>query len=203
MRTIGLLFFFISVFSFGQKKKNVLDVVSNADAKIILLKPLGNNTLAKDLQPFFGFGFGGNLMTPINFGVGVDVGVLFSNVKYGHENRYGSIGSPRMITLDAFITHRENISEEFFIEEFLGFSYFNLSQNFIYDKSNKYNISGSGPLLGGKAIMTMDREGAQQVFASVKASFMASDAFNENPEIQNYYRKSTFLSFAVGYRYNF
>ena len=67
----------ISSFAFSQKKKYKLDVVSNIDAKVIALKPFGNNALAKNLEPFYGFGFVGNLMTPINFGIGLDYNMLF------------------------------------------------------------------------------------------------------------------------------
>ena len=87
MRIALLLLFGFSTVFFAQKKKNVLDVVSNIEVKMIAMKPLGNNHLAKLLMPFYGFGFGGNLITPINFGVGVDYNVLFSNVKYGEQNR--------------------------------------------------------------------------------------------------------------------
>ena len=113
MRIIIFLLVLISTTAFSQKKRKGLDVVSNIDVKVLAMKPLGNNSLAKHLQPFYGFGFGGNLMTPINFGVGLDYSELFSNVKYGSQNLYGNLGSPRMTVVDVFLTHRENISEDF------------------------------------------------------------------------------------------
>ena len=126
----------ISSFAFSQKKKYKLDVVSNIDAKVIALKPFGNNALAKNLEPFYGFGFGGNLMTPINFGIGLDYNMLFSNVKYDQKNLYGNLGSPKMTIVDLFLTHRENISEEFMVEEMAGFSYYNQS-NLLIDENLK------------------------------------------------------------------
>src|SRR5690606_35102747 len=113
MRIVILLLMISPALLFSQKRKKGLDVVSNIDVKVLAMKPIGNNSLAENLQPFYGFGFGGNLMTPINFGVGLDYSELFSNVQNGKQNLYGNLGSPRMTVIDAFLTHRENISEDF------------------------------------------------------------------------------------------
>ena len=200
MRIIIFLLVLISTIAFSQKKRKGLDVVSNIDVKVLAMKPLGNNSLAKNLQPFYGFGFGGNLMTPINFGIGLDYGEYFSNVKYGEQNLYGNIGSPRMTVVDVFLTHRENISDDFMVEEMAGFSYYRLT-NLYLDKSEKLRNNAMGFHLGGKAIYTLD--GPQQVFAALKANFYYGNVYNENPEIRKYYSNSTFLSLSVGYRYNF
>ncbi len=200
MRIIIFLLVLISTTAFSQKKRKGLDVVSNIDVKVLAMKPLGNNSLAKNLQPFYGFGFGGNLMTPINFGIGLDYGEYFSNVKYGEQNLYGNIGSPRMTVVDVFLTHRENISDDFMVEEMAGFSYYRLT-NLYLDKSEKLRNNAMGFHLGGKAIYTLD--GPQQVFAALKANFYYGNVYNENPEIRKYYSNSTFLSLSVGYRYNF
>ena len=199
MRILLLLMTFTSAILFSQKKKG-LDVVSNIDVKVLAMKPLGNNSLAKNLQPFYGFGFGGNLMTPINFGIGLDYSELFSNVKYGERNLYGNIGSPRMTVVDVFLTHRENISDDFMVEEMAGFSYYRLT-NLYLDKSEKLKNNAMGFHLGGKASYTLD--GPQQVFAALKANFYYGNVYNENPAIRKYYSNSTFLSLSVGYRYNF
>ena len=200
MRIIIFLLVLISTTAFSQKKRKGLDVVSNIDVKVLAMKPLGNNSLAKNLQPFYGFGFGGNLMTPINFGIGLDYGEYFSNVKYGEQNLYGNIGSPRMTVVDVFLTHRENISDDFMVEEMAGFSYYRLT-NLYLDKSEKLRNNAMGFHLGGKAIYTLD--GPQQVFAALKANFYYGNVYNENPEIRKYFSNSTFLSLSVGYRYNF
>lgn len=200
MRIIIFLLVLISTTAFSQKKRKGLDVVSNIDVKVLAMKPLGNNSLAKDLQPFYGFGFGGNLMTPINFGIGLDYSELFSNVKYGSQNLYGNLGSPRMTVFDVFLTHRENISEDFMVEEMAGFSYYRYT-NLYLDKSEKLKNHAMGFNLGGKAIYTLD--GPQQVFAALKANFYYGNVYNENPQIQKYYSRSTFLSLSLGYRYNF
>ncbi len=200
MRIIIFLLVLISTIAFSQKKRKGLDVVSNIDVKVLAMKPLGNNSLAKDLQPFYGFGFGGNLMTPINFGIGLDYSELFSNVKYGSQNMYGNLGSPRMTVVDVFLTHRENISDDFMIEELAGFSYYRYT-NLYLDKIEKMKNTAMGFHLGGKAIYTLD--GPQQVFAALKANFYYGNVYNENPAIRKYYSNSTFLSLSVGYRYNF
>lgn len=200
MKKFALLFLVFSTLIFGQKKKNFTDVNSNIDAKILVMKPLGNNTFAKDLEVFYGFGFGGNLMTPINFGIGLDYNILFSNVKPEGKSRYGEIGSPKLTMVDLYLTHRENISEEFLVEETGGFSYYNFANSFI-NKSEKYKTTGSGFNLGAKAIYILD--GSQQVLAGAKVNFYYGNVYNENPEIEKYYNKSIFLNVSLGYRYQF
>ncbi|UJF30672.1 hypothetical protein L0B70_04600 [Kaistella sp. 97-N-M2] len=203
MRILLLCFFGFSTFLFGQKKKYKLDVVSNIEAKAIMMKALGNNSLAKDLQPFYGFGFSGNLMTPINFGLGVDYNMLFSNVRYDRQNIYGNIGSPKMTVIDVFLTHRENISEEFLVEEMAGFSYYNHSSSFIALTDEKLKNSGMGFNLGGKAIYILDPEGYQAVFVAGKFNYYSTNIYNENADIQKYFNHSAFLRLSLGYRYNF
>ncbi len=203
MRIALLLLFGFSTVFFAQKKKNVLDVVSNIEVKMIAMKPLGNNHLAKLLMPFYGFGFGGNLMTPINFGVGVDYNVLFSNVKYGEQNRYGNIGSPTITNIDVYLTHREIISEDFSLEEMAGFSFYRQTNLLVDAKNQKLKDNATGFNLGAKGLYTLDREGYQQVFISGKVNLYFTNIYNENTEIKKFYDRSIFLSFNMGYRYNF
>lgn len=198
---IVLIFVIFYSAAFSQKKKNLLDVVSNVEVKVIAMKPIGNNTFAKNLKPFYGFAFGGNLMTPINFGIGADYSVLFSNVVHGKQNVYGSSGSPTLKIIDVFATHRDIISEDFMVEESAGASHYTFSNTRIYGDRQKINENAFGYHLAGKAIYTLD--GAQQVFATAKVNFYLGKVYNENPETERFYSKSTFLSFAFGYRYNF
>ncbi|MBU8883559.1 hypothetical protein KSK37_10730 [Kaistella sp. DKR-2] len=201
MRIFTFLFLVFSITVFSQKNRNQLDVVSNIEAKVIAMKPIGNNSLAKNLMPFYGFGFGGNLMTPINFGIGLDYSQLFSNVHYDQKNLYGNLGSPRITQIDAFLTHRENISEDFMVEEMAGFSFYRYSSLYIDEKNRSLKDQAMGFNLGGKAIYTLD--GPQQVFVAGKINFYYGNTYNENPEIKKYYSNSTFLSLSLGYRYNF
>ena len=197
-----LLFLPFSALFFGQKTKK-LDVVSNIETKVLVMKPLGNNSLAKDLEPFYGFAFSGNLMTPINFGIGLDYNMLYSNVKKDRRNIYGKIGSPRITIVDVFLTHRENISEEFLLEEMAGFSYYNQTSLFTNLKNEKLQNTGVGFNLGGKVIYILDPEGYQALFVTGKLNYYSTNVYNENPEIQKYFNHSTFLSLGIGYRYNF
>ena len=203
MRITFLIIFGVSTFLFGQNKKKGLEVVSNIEAKMIVMKPIGNNHLSKLLMPFYGFGFGGNLMTPVNFGVGLDYNVLFSNVKYGEQNIYGNIGSPTITNIDLYVTHREIISEDFSIEEMAGFSFYRQTNLLIDGKNEKLKDNATGFNLGGKALYTLDREGYQQVFVAAKVNFYFTNIYNENSEIQKFYNRSTLLSLNLGYRYNF
>ena len=203
MRITLLIFCGFSTFIFAQNKKKGLDVVSNIETKMIVMKPIDNNHLSKLLMPFYGFGFGGNLMTPVNFGVGIDYNVLFSNVKYGKQNLYGNIGSPTITNIDLYLTHREIISEDFSIEEMAGFSFYRPTNLLIDGKNEKLKDNATGFNLGGKALYTLDREGYQTVFLAAKVNFYFSNIYNESAEIQNFYNRSTFLSLNLGYRYNF
>ena len=178
-------------------------MVSNIETKVILLKPIGNNSLSKDLQPFYGFGFSGNLMTPINFGIGLDYSMLFSNVIYERKNIFGNIASPTLTIIDVFLTHREKISEEFLVEEMAGFSYYNQSSTFLDHNNEKLKNTGIGFNIGGKAIYILDPEGYQAVFATGRVNYYSTNLYNENPEIQKYYNHSVFLSLSLGYRFNF
>src|SRR5690606_30891423 len=106
MRKLTILFVLFSVFAFSQKRKKGLDVVSNIDVKVLAMKPIGNNSLAENLQPFYGFGFGGNLMTPINFGLGLDYSEFFSNVQNDKLTLYGILDYSRMTVIYALLTLR-------------------------------------------------------------------------------------------------
>ncbi|WP_447951739.1 hypothetical protein [Chryseobacterium koreense] len=202
MRKLALLFLLSSTLLFSQKKKKFdLDVVANIDAKMILMTAVGNNAFSKLVRPFFGFGFGGNLMTPINFGVGLDVNFLYSNVIYGEESKYGNIGSPSITSFDFFLTHRDYLSEDFFLEEMAGFTFYRQTNLFIDEKSAKNVNLGSGINLGAKLVYILTDP--QQVFLSAKLNTYKTNIYNENKDIEKFYNQSTFISFGLGYRYQF
>ncbi|WP_297982209.1 hypothetical protein [uncultured Chryseobacterium sp.] len=158
MRKIYLLLFLISCFAFGQKKKYYgREITSNIEARATLMKPFGNNFLAKDHQMFYGFGFGGNMMTPINFGLGIDYNVLFSNIKYGHENIAGNISGPVLTNIEFYLVHRNVFSEEFTLEEFGGASSYVLSTAYDEAISERHKDKGVGFHFGLKPIYTLDR----------------------------------------------
>lgn len=203
MRTIITIFMLLNfVFSFGQKKKNRLDITSNIEARVLAMKGLGNNTLAKDFGVFYGFGAGGQLMTPINFGVSIDYNILFGDVKYGHQNYFGNLGSQRLTNVDLSIVHKNFVTEEFFVEEYGGLSFYRLNST-LYPGKEKYTEGRGGFHLGLKGVYNLDREGYQQFVVGIKGNAYYSGTNNENPDIEKYYRRSFFAGLTFGYRYNF
>lgn len=200
MKNLFFLLMIFPVLLIAQRRKKV-DVISNIEVKVTAMKPVGNNSLAQNLQPFYGFGFGGNLMTPINFGVGIDYTEYFSNTEYGRKNIYGSLGAPRITQIDAMITHRHELSEDLFTEAFGGVTYYRFANNFTAGRGEKHIENANGFLLGAKLIYTLN--GPQQVFITAKGNYYSGKVYNENPEIQRYYSQSFLLSLAAGYRFQF
>jgi len=201
-RILFFIFLCISVFGFSQKKKKKLDVVSNIEARVLVMKALGNNYLAKDFGVFYGFGFGGQLMTPMNFGIGLDYNLLFGDVKYGHQNLSGNLGSQNLTNIGINIIHRDYISEDFFLEESAGFSIYRLKSS-LYPGNEKYTEGNGGYNLGLNLVYTLDREGFQQFVFGAKGNGYFSKTYNENPDIRKYYSRSFLAGFTLGYRYNF
>lgn len=188
---------------FSQKKVKFDDVVSNAEAKVLMTLPLGNNSLAKDLQPFYGFGFAGNLMTPVHFGLGAEYDILYSNVKAERKNTFGNLGSPKLTQINVFLTHREILNEDFHIEELAGVTYFRYINNLLDGTQSVLRNDGFGFLAGAKALYTLDPQAYQAVFAEMRFQTFSTQVYNENTEIQKYYDRSFLLTFTVGYRFNF
>lgn len=201
MRLIAV-FLLIPLSFFGQKKKKNFDTKFSAEARANVMKPIGNNTFAKDLNTFAAFGFGAHLMTPINWGIGADINFLFSNVKIGHENIYGNLAAPTFTNADFYILHRDKISEEFWIEEFGGASFYSL-KNTIPESHETKSDQSTGFHLGGNIVYTLDREDRQQFVGGIKINYYRNRTFNQNRDIQNYYAQSFFVNLSFGYRYNF
>lgn len=200
-KLIFLLLIFGSSLCFAQKKDR-LDITSNVEVRTLVLKPIGNNTLAKDFRPFFGVGIGGQLMTPIHFGVGLDYNILWSDVKYGHEAKFGNLGSQQLANVNLHLIHKDEIDEDFSIEEYAGVTFYRLT-SLMYPGKEKYSEGRGGISFGAKGIYTLDNEGIQQFVFGINASTYSSGVTNENSEIQKYYRSSFFLNFNLGYRINF
>lgn len=200
MKKLTLVFLLIFVVSSAQRKRK-MDVVSNLEVSVMAMKPVGNNSLAENLEPFYGFGFGGNLMTPINFGIGLSYTELFSNVKNGRQNIYGNLGAPRITQVDAILIHKTELSEDYFTEEFVGPSYYRLLNNYTSHQNAAYQENALGFTLGAKIFYVLS--GPQLVFLAAKGNYFSSDVYNENPEIRKYYAQSFLLSLSFGYRYQF
>lgn len=179
-----------------------MDVVSNLEMRVLGVKALGNNSLAKDLGMFYGFGFGGQLMTPKNFGLGLDYNLLFSDVKYGRENIFGNLGSQRFSVITAKLIHKDWLSEEFFLEESAGFNLYRLNSILIPGKE-KYTEGNGGYHLGLQLVYTLDREGFQQFVFGASGNGYFANIKNENREIEKYFSRSFLVGLSFGYRYNF
>ena len=203
MRKIFLLFLLLNiVFLQAQKKRKSMDITSDLEVRALAVKALGNNTLSKDFGVFYGVGAGGQLMTPTNFGVGIEYNLLFGDVKYGRENYFGNLGSQRLTSIDLSIIHKNDISEDFFIEQQAGFSLYRLNST-LYPGNEKYSEGRGGFHLGAKAVFTIDREGHQQFVFGAKGNAYFSGTNNENAKIEKYYRQSFLVSLSFGYRYHF
>ena len=192
----------LPVILFSQKRKRP-DVVSNVETRAIMMKGFGNNTFSKDVGVFAGFGFGGNLMTPIKFGVGADYNLLFGNVKYGHEDVYGPISGPKINNIDFFITHRDEINENFSVEELLGYSFIDIKNTSRTNRSQTYRQNGGGVHVGAKIVYAIDRRGYQNFVLTAKAIPFFSDLSHDASRDSSYYEKSVFINLSLGYRYNF
>lgn len=203
MKKISLLLIALSTAASAQKKKAFDDVLPNIEARIIAVKPIGNNALAKNMQTFYGVGLGAGLMTPIKFGIGVDYNFFISNVKSGHEHFLGEIGSPRMTNIDLYLTRKITLSDSFQLEASGGFSYFNVSYYFTEGPKERFKETGTGFNLSAKLLHTLDREARQQLFLSPKVQFYNTDEYNKQPVDQTFYGRSAFIGISAGYRYNF
>lgn len=204
MKKIPILtFLLLFVFGFSQKKnKKALDISSNIETKFILSKALGDNSLGKNYKPFYGFGFGGQLLTPIQWGIGLDYSLQFSDAKYGREHFVGNLGSTKLTSIDLYLLHKSNHGEDFHLEKSIGYTYFDMSSS-IYPSKDVHSEGKGGINMGLKGIFTLDREERQQFTLGLKAHYYQAGIYNENKNIQKFYNKSFIVGMHFGYRYNF
>jgi len=177
----------ISTFSQRRKKQDWTENVrSSIDPHVKVMLPLGDNFLKDSFDYFYGFGIGGNLNLYKNFGLGVEYTYFLANVK----------------NFDWYVFHKDKITEDFFVEEILGYSTYRMKSPYL-DNSGKFSEGNGGLNLGVKAIYTIDNEGFQQVVFGTKLNFYNAKIGNQNPDIADYYSKAVFLNFSLAYRYNF
>lgn len=201
-KLIVFLCLMLGISGSAQKKRKSLDITSNLEGRFLAMKAFGNNSLSKDFGFFYGFGFSGQLMTPLNFGLGLDYNLMFSNVKYGRQNRVGDLGSPQLTQISLNVIHRDILSEDFFLEEFVGLSIYRL-QSSLYPGKEKFTEGNGGYNAGLNAVYTLDREGRQQFVFGVRGSGYFSSSYNENKAVKKYYSRSFLAGLSVAYRYNF
>lgn len=198
-----LLLLFLPTLLFSQKKKNIVnDITSNVEARVLVMKALGNNFLAKDFEPFYGFGFSGQLMTPLHFGLGLEYNILFSDLKYGHEHIYNNLGAQNLRNFSVNLIHQDELSEEFFLEETVGFAINRLNSTRL-STQEKFSEGNGGANLGVALVYILDRNGKQNFVFGSKATSYFSKLSNENEEMRKYYARSFFIGLYFGYRYRF
>ena len=191
----------ISTFSQSRKKQDWTENVrSSIDPHVKVMLPLGDNFLKDSFDYFYGFGIGGNLNLYKNFGLGVEYTYFLANVKNG--DKFGYLGAPSMNNFDWYVFHKDKITEDFFVEEILGYSTYRMKSPYL-DNSGKFYEGNGGLNFGVKAIYTIDNEGFQQVVFGTKLNFYNAKIGNQNPDIADYYSKAVFLNFSLAYRYNF
>ena len=196
-----IFFILISILGFSQNKKK-LEVASNIEGRGLVMKAIGNNVFSKDMGVFYGAGVGGQLMTPIRFGVGIDYNLLFGDLKPGHEQMFGNLGSQKLTQISFNIIHKDFVSEDLHLEESIGFSIYRFSSYLIPEKE-KYIQGNGGYNLGLNLVYTLDREGYQQFVFGAKGNGYFANIHNENKDIKKYYSRTIFAGLTFGYRYNF
>ena len=198
-----LPFILLSIIISAQKRnKNALYITSNIEAQFVLSKAFGNNSLAKNYGVFYGFGFGGQLLTPINWGIGADYTFQHADVKPGRQNYVGNLGAMNLSTLDVYLLHKNKPGEDFYFEKSIGFSFYSMKSN-LYPSKDKYSEGKGGINAGLKGIFNLDREEKQQFALGIKGHYYLAGVNNENTDIERFYNKSFIVGLTFGYRYNF
>ena len=186
----------------AQKNKNRFDIATSVETRVFAVKAVGNTNLAKNFSPFYGFGFGGQLMTPVNWGIDLNYTLLFSDVKFGRTQYYGNLGSSRLSEIALGIVHRDQPGNYFYVEESAGFSALRLRSSITPGKE-KYTEGNGGIYAALKGVFTIDREEHQQFILGLKAQYYRSGVYNENQEIRKFYNHFWLLGAFFGYRYKF
>lgn len=199
------ILFFIVIFSISvsaqRSKQNWTENVKfSVDPHVKVMTSLGNNFLSESFGYFYGFGVGLNTNLYKNFGLGVEYTYFLATIK--DRDKFGYLGAPSMNNFDWYLFHKDKITEEFFVEEILGYSTYRMKSPFL-DNSGKFTEGNGGLNFGGKAIYVLDVEGFQEVVLGAKLNFYNSKIENQNPDIEKYYSKATLLNISLAYRFNF
>lgn len=200
--SIFVFCFLVFTSSAVNAQKKGLDITSNIEARVLGMKALGNNMLAKDMGVFYGFGLGGQLMTPKNFGIGIDYNMMYSDVKPERKNLVGELGSQSLTNIDLIFIHKTKFSEDFYLEKSGGFSFYRL-KSYLHPSKEQYTEGKGGFNLALKGVFTVDYEGYQQFVLGVKGNAYFSGVTNENNAVEKYYRHSYLVGLTFAYRYNF
>lgn len=195
-----IIIFSISVSAQRRKQSWTEKVTFSADPHVKVMTSLGNNFLSNAFGYFYGFGVGLNTNLYKNFGLGVEYTYFLASIK--DRDTFGYLGAPSMNNFDWYVFHKDKISEEFFVEEMIGYSTYRMKSPYL-DNSGKFSEGNGGLHFGAKAIYTIDNEGFQQVVFGTKLNFYNAKIGNQNPDIEKYYSKALLLNFSLAYRFNF
>lgn len=201
-----LLFFFLIIITAdlsAQRRKKFNwqeDIRYSIDPHIKIMTAFGNNMMSDALSYFYGFGIGANANIYKNFGLGVEYTYFMTNIK--KSEMFGYLGAPSMNNFDWYVFHKNKITEDFFVEELIGYSTYRMKSPYL-DNSEKFSEGNGGLHLGGKAIYTLDMEATQQIVFGARLSFYNAKIANQNPDISKYYSKATFINLSLAYRINF
>lgn len=200
----SILSFFIifSVVVTAQRRKQswTEQVRFSVEPHVKILLPMGNNFLNDSFSYFYGFGIGLSTNLYKNFGAGVEYSYFLANVKEG--STFGYLGGPKLNNFDWYIFHKDKITDEFSVEEILGYSTYRMKSPFL-DSNGTFSEGNSGLNLGAKAIYVLDVEGFQEIVFGGKLNFYNSKIRNQNPATEKYFSKALLLNISLAYRYNF
>ncbi|SHK27900.1 hypothetical protein [Epilithonimonas mollis] len=188
----------------AQKRKHYNwqeDVKFSVDPHVKFMTALGNNFLKDVFGYFYGFGIGGNVKIYKNFGMGIEYTYFLANDVKNLE-KFGNLGAPSMNNFDGYIFHEDKITDDFFIEELVGYSTYRMKSPFL-DNSGDFREGNGGLNFGAKAIYTIDNEGFQQVVFGTRLNFYNAKIGNQNPDIEKYYSKAILLNLSLAYRFTF
>lgn len=203
MRKYGTTFLLlISILAFSQKRKQTWteNVQFSADPHFKIMTALGDNFLKQSIGYFYGFGLGANANIYKNFGLGVEYTYFLANIK--RPELFGYLGAPSMNNFDWYLFHKDKITDNFFIEELLGYSTYRMKSPYLSGSGN-FSEGNGGINFGAKAIYTIDAEGFQQVVFGSRLNFYNAKIGNQNPDIADFYSKAILLNFSLTYRFNF
>ena len=168
-----IIIFSISVSAQRRKQSWTEKVTFSADPHVKMMTSLGNNFLSDAFGYFYGFGLGLNTNLYKNFGLGVEYTYFLASIK--DRDTFGYLGAPSMNNFDWYVFHKDKISEEFFVEEILGYSTYRIKSPYL-DNSGKFNEGNGGLHFGAKAIYTIDMKvsskwssGQNSIFTMLKS----------------------------------
>lgn len=195
MRTITIIFVFLSALSFAQdSKKFSVELKGNTFAG------LGNNFIAEGTTTFTGFGLGLTGLVYNNFGLGIEFNRGYADVK--DVSVFGELNSPELTLIDLYGLYRFPATSKLDIEGNVGAGNLRIKSRTDY-RSDEFLESGSTFFLGGKLLYSITKNDQLHVVGGSRLYFLSTITEMDDPEIDEYYSKATLLNFSLGLRLYF